>query len=114
MSSEHHDVPSVSDDSRESKATVQSGPHVGLFYVVDGKLYWEGIPVAQASGTPYFKSYPKKHSDYWKAGLVPRMPMYRRYGPDHFPRGRVVLDVKKNRNNSLSKELTRTRYPGTN
>jgi hypothetical protein len=88
-------MPLVSDEAPESQASEQSGPHVGLFYVVNGKLHWDGVPVEHAGGTPYFKSYPKSFSTYWKDNLVKRFPALREYDPDCFPRGRVVYDAKK-------------------
>jgi hypothetical protein len=96
MSNELHNALSpTSDESRESQEGGESEPYVGLFYVVNGKFYWEGIPASLAGGTPYFKSYPKTHDTYWKDTLVRRFSELKAYDPYHFPRGRVVFDVKK-------------------
>jgi hypothetical protein len=72
-----------------------SEPHVGLFYLIHGQVYWEGIPVSSADGTPYFKSYPKTHAQYWKETLLRRIPSLSGYDSSSFPRGRVVFDKTK-------------------
>jgi len=93
MNNEPREVMSrVSDEPTKTGETAESGPHLGLFYVVDGELFWEGVPTAQAEGTPYFKAFPMKHKAYWKGTLVRRRPQLKKYGPYHFPRGLVVLD----------------------
>jgi hypothetical protein len=90
----HATVSSVPVDGRKTQETENSGPYVGLFYVLDGKPYWEGIPAEQADGA-YFKSYAKTHSTSWNQGITRRFPQLKEHNFTHFPRGRVVFDVKK-------------------
>jgi hypothetical protein len=80
--------------SAKPAAPKESGPHVGLFYVVAWKLYWEGMPAAQSDGA-YFKSYPKTYYTYWKNTVTRNHPELREYDFRRFPRGRVVFDSKE-------------------
>lgn len=87
--------PSTTVTGSEPRENGESGPHVGLFYVVNGIVHWEGTLVTQAGGSPYFASYPKTHSEYWKQSLVRSFPELGQYDAHDFPRGRVVFDRQK-------------------
>ncbi len=95
MKNELHNVISGSDESGKPPRSIEPGPNVGIFYVVGGKLYWEGIPIERASTSTYVKIYPKKHAAYWKGCLVRLEPHLGKYDPDHFPRGRVVFSTQE-------------------
>jgi hypothetical protein len=84
---------SVPIEGRNSQDTENSGPYIGLFYVVHGRLYWKGIPAERADGA-YFKSYAKTLSKFWDLDLTRRFPQLKEHNFAQFPRGRVVFDVK--------------------
>jgi hypothetical protein len=67
---------------------------VGLFYVVAGRVYWQGIPVEKADGM-YFKTFARTHSEFWDQDLTGRFPQLKEHEFTYFPRGRVVFDTKK-------------------
>jgi hypothetical protein len=89
MSNPPRDIASV-----KQAASKESDPHVGLFYVIAWKLYWEGVPATQADGA-YFKSYHKTFYTYWKNTVTRNHPELAEYDFRLFPRGRVVFDLKK-------------------
>ncbi len=76
------------------QAAKEPGPYVGIFYVVQGTLYWEGVPVTRAEKTALFKIYPKNHYTFWKVDLARFVPEFKRCDQRLFPRGRVVYDPK--------------------
>lgn len=95
MKNQRHNVMSVPDESLRLQKPKESEPHVGLFYVVAGKLHWEGIPTEQAGTSEYVKIYAKKHAAYWEELVVRLEPYFRKYDPYHFPRGRVVFSTQE-------------------
>jgi hypothetical protein len=86
--------PFSSHSARGLQTTKEPGPYVGIFYVVQGTLYWEGVPIDRAEKTALFKIYPKKHYTYWKMDLARFVPEFKNCDPLLFPRGRVVYDPK--------------------
>ena len=86
---------SASNRSREFRKGRESAPYVGIFYVLDGELFWEGVPLDHASTTPYVKIYEKEHSEYWEEHLIRLKPHLSKYDPYHFPRGRVVFSIQE-------------------
>ena len=89
----HNLITSIQDQhmlpAEESKA-----PYLGLFYVVNGKLYWDGLPAKHVQGSIQYKIYPKMHPTYWINTVVKDDPKLKKYDPYYFPRGRVVYDTK--------------------
>ncbi len=73
-------------------------PQVGIFFVVDGSLLIDAVPVAQ--GEPYGDTVGHGgHHDYWKA-LTPKNAVEKRFKErayDAYPRGRVVFFTKTKR-----------------
>jgi hypothetical protein len=91
MGNEPHKVSSaVSDESRKDPGSEVSDAHVGLFYVVAWKLYWEGIPASQ-SDAAYFKSYQKTFYAYWKNTVTRNHPELAEYDFRRFPRSALSL-----------------------
>jgi hypothetical protein len=90
----HNVLSCLSEESRKPKESKDPTPWVGLFYVVGEKVYWDGIPAPRADGA-YFRSYPQTHSKFWDQSLCRFFPQLREHDFTHFPRGRVVFDVKK-------------------
>lgn len=70
-------------------------PYIGLFYVVDGNLYWDGIPAKYAQGNIAYKIFPKMHPTYWEETVIKADVMLKEFDAYHFPRGRVVYDINK-------------------
>lgn len=91
-SSDLHDLITSIQDRHITNADESQSPYVGLFYVVDGKLFWEGLPTRYAGGSSGYKFYPKTHTDYWE-DIVLDYPELVKFGPYHFPRGRVFYNT---------------------
>jgi hypothetical protein len=64
---------------------------VGLFYVVNGKMYWEGEPMNKAPSDGGLKTYRKSHYEYWVGDLHRLRPELKQFDCYYFPRGRVVF-----------------------
>ncbi len=78
----------------EEKAALSvdlSQTKVGIFYVVNGDLLFNAVPLEQ--GEPYGDTVGfSAHIDYWEA-LAPRTPtekLFKSHPYDYYPRGRVV------------------------
>lgn len=95
MKNKLHDATVSTPDSQEFHEGKVSGPYVGLFYVVAGELYWEGLPAAEAKTSGYVKIYPKAHAAYWDDFLVKQYPALGQYDWERFPRGRVVFSSQE-------------------
>jgi len=91
-----HNLITSIQDRHITNADESQAPYVGLFYVVDGELFWEGIPIRYAEGSIRYKIYPKMHPTYWK-DILKDHPEWKKYDAYYFPRGRVVYDkdIKK-------------------
>lgn len=68
---------------------------VGLFYVVDGELYWTGETVRKAKSEGGLKTYRKSHYEYWVETLNVFRPELKHLDCYHFPRGRVVFNEER-------------------
>ena len=68
-------------------------PHVGIFWVVDGKPLIDRTPIGGAEDYGDFKTHPRSHLDVWtlfqQKGTVPADVEY-----EEFPRGRVMFNTK--------------------
>jgi len=71
-----------------------SSPYLGLFYVIDEDLHWEGVPLGSAQDSSYFRIYPKMHPTFWNNTILKNRPELDKFDAYHFPRGRVVYDKK--------------------
>jgi hypothetical protein len=71
-------------------------PHVGIFWLVDGKLLIDSIPMSEAETYGDNLTYPRGHADVWeqylRAGAVPADMEY-----EESPRGRVMFDTRTRR-----------------
>ena len=76
------------DEIRRQEATKAKVPKVGLFFVVDGKPFVDGLSWMEVPSLAGFRTYGVGHPDYWQClqegGAVPRDMPY-----DMFSRGRV-------------------------
>jgi hypothetical protein len=68
-------------------------PHVGIFWLVDGKLVIDSVPLSEAEPYGDHLTHPRSHIDVWEqwrlAGKVPGESEY-----EEFPRGRVMYNTK--------------------
>jgi hypothetical protein len=64
-------------------------PEVGNFYILDGELYLDCVPMPEGRELPDVIMYPPKPRSYWK-NLGRVMPAFRGLPYDVYPRGRVV------------------------
>ena len=64
-------------------------PHLGIFWLVDGKLIIDSLPLSKSERYGDHKTHPRSHIDVWAefegSGRVPRGAEY-----DEYPRGRVM------------------------
>ena len=69
-------------------------PEVGIFWVFNGKLIYDGLPWTQAEGYADFRNYAASHEEHWtvlqRHDIVPRDVEY-----DEPPRGRIVYRSKE-------------------
>ena len=67
-------------------------PHLGIFWLVDGKLIIDSSPLSEAEPYGDHMNHPRGHVDVWtkfeRSGQVPRGSEYEEY-----PRGRVMFDT---------------------
>jgi hypothetical protein len=66
-------------------------PHLGIFWLVDGKLIIDSSPLSEAERYGDHMTHPRSHIRVWaklrRSGRVPRGSEY-----DEYPRGRVMHD----------------------
>lgn len=69
-------------------------PMVGIFWLINGKLILDGVPVSSAERYGAVLGYPTGHVDYWaklqRDGVVPVEVEY-----EEHPRGRVLYHAEK-------------------
>jgi hypothetical protein len=68
-------------------------PHVGIFWLVHGKLVIDSVLLSEAEPYGNHLTHPRSHIDVWEqwrlAGKVPAESEY-----EEFPRGRVMYNTK--------------------
>jgi len=68
-------------------------PHLGIFWLIDGKLIIDSSPLSEAERYGDCMTYPGGHVHVWAkfecSGRVPQGSQYEEY-----PRGRVTFDTK--------------------
>ena len=68
-------------------------PHLGIFWLIHGKLLIDGAPLSGCEKYGDNHNFPGSHVDVWegwvRSGKVPPESEY-----DEFPRGRVIYDTK--------------------
>jgi hypothetical protein len=78
------------------KSAQQHEPHVGIFWLIDGKLIIDTTPVSKAEAYSTALNHPTSHIDYWtrlqRTGAVLPEVEY-----EELPRGRVVYDGREQR-----------------
>jgi hypothetical protein len=71
-------------------------PHVGIFWLLNGKLTIDSTPVGEAEPYGDHLTHPRSHVDVWGqwrlGGKVPSESEY-----EEFPRGRVMYNTKTQR-----------------
>src|ERR1039458_8987371 len=71
-------------------------PHVGIFWIVNGKSLIESTPLSEAEPYGVFLTHPRGHAEVWeafqRAGAVPREVEY-----EESPRGRVMFNTRTKR-----------------
>jgi hypothetical protein len=71
-------------------------PHVGIFWVVNGKSLIESTPLSEAEQYGDYLTHPRGHAEVWeafqRAGAVPRDVEY-----EECPRGRAMYNTKTRR-----------------
>ena len=90
----HKLITSIQDGPEIGDFQESESPHLGLFYVIDEKLYWEGVPLKNAQDSFRFRIYPKMHPTFWNNTITKNRPELNKFDAYYFPRGRVVYDKK--------------------
>ena len=71
-------------------------PHVGIFWLIDGKPIIDSTPLSESKDYGDFRTYPRSHIDVWEqwrlSGRVPGDVEY-----EEPPRGRVMFNKKAGR-----------------
>jgi hypothetical protein len=71
-------------------------PHVGIFWLLNGKLLIDSVPLGEAEPYGDHLTHPRSHIDVWEqwrlGGKVPAESEY-----EEFPRGRVMYNTKTQR-----------------
>ena len=57
----HELITSIQDGHEMVEFHEAETPHLGLFYVIDEKLYWEGVPLESVRDSYHYRIYPKMH-----------------------------------------------------
>jgi hypothetical protein len=71
-------------------------PHVGIFWLLNGKLIIDSMPLAEAEPYGDHMTHPRSHIDVWgQWRLVGKVPGESEY--EEFPRGRVMYNTKTRR-----------------
>jgi hypothetical protein len=74
-----------------AKKHLDRAPHLGIFWLVNGKLILDSSPLSEAEPYGDHMTHPQSHDNVWakfeRSGRVPRGSEYEEY-----PRGRVMLD----------------------
>jgi hypothetical protein len=78
------------------KPAQQPEPHVGIFWLIDGKLIIDTTPVSKAEAYSTALNHPTSHIDYW-TGLQRTGAVLPEVEYEEFPRGRVVFDGREQR-----------------
>jgi hypothetical protein len=77
---------------RTAKTNLGRAPHLGIFWLVDGKLIFDSSPLSEAEPYGDHMTHPRSHVNVWekfeRSGRVPRGSEYEGY-----PRGRVMFDT---------------------
>ena len=78
---------SATSNRRTPKAATE--PRLGIFWLVDGKLLTDSLPLSECEDDRDFRNYPASHIDVWtewqRIGKAPSPSEY-----EEFPRGRVI------------------------
>jgi len=90
----HRIITSVQDGPETFDFHESESPHLGLFYVVDGRLFWEGAPLESSQDSYLYRIYPKMHPTFWKDTILQNRPELEKFDAYHFPRGRVLYEKK--------------------
>lgn len=68
-------------------------PRLGIFWVVNGRLLSDSVPLSESEQRGDYRDYPGSHLDKWtewaRIGKAPAESEY-----DEFPRGRITHDTK--------------------
>jgi len=74
----------------------KESPHVGIFWLIKGKLIIDSASLSDAEDYGHFKIHPRSHEEVWsvlqKSSDAPTDVEY-----DELPRGRVMYDMKTQR-----------------
>jgi hypothetical protein len=72
-----------------AKKNLDQAPHLGIFWLVDGKLIFDSSPLSEAEPYGDHMTHPRSHVDVWarleRRGPVPRGSQY-----EDYPRRRVI------------------------
>jgi hypothetical protein len=86
-------VKKSSQSGQRNTARQAPEPHVGIFWLCDGKLLIDSTPLPEAEDYGDFKTHPRSHLEAWtvfrQRGIVPIDTEY-----EEHPRGRVIYDTK--------------------
>lgn len=77
-------------------------PHVGIVYLVDGKLWIDSAPVAEASNFGDLAFHKLQHEQYWKQLVEQGVAPDTEY--TEFPRGRVSYERQSHKFTLLADE----------
>lgn len=81
--------------STRHKHAAPSEPHLGIFWLVDGKLLIESAPLSKCEEYGDHLNFPGSHIDVWEQWLqIGKAPAQSEY--EEFPRGRTMYSTGTN------------------
>jgi len=82
--------------TKMKRHTPEDIPHVGIFWLLNGKLIIDSMPLGKAEPYGDHLTYPRSHIDVWgQWRLGDKVPGESEY--EEFPRGRVMYNTKTRR-----------------
>lgn len=77
---------------KTAKPTIE--PRLGIFWLVNGKLLLQSVPLSESEERGDYRDFPGSHTDTWTEWVsIGKAPAESEY--DEFPRGRITHDTKK-------------------
>jgi|SRR5579872_1742031 hypothetical protein len=79
--------------SSRKTAKPTSEPRLGIFWLVNGQLLHDSVPLSESEPRGDYRDYPGSHIDKWAEWLrIGKAPAESEY--DEFPRGRITHDAR--------------------
>jgi hypothetical protein len=81
--------------NKERDLTISQEPYLGIFWLLDGKLFTDSAPLSQAEPYGDHLTHPRGHVHVWEEWQrIGKVSLDLPY--EELPRGRVMFNVKKN------------------